>query len=140
MEAPQGGSRDSTTKRRRTIRLFSLAPQLPEVFQVPTEGEEPENKSTGWDGGFDVVLNPPWERTAFEEIPYFADKCPDIANAPTTAERQRMIRELSDSNPLLFVAYEAERRKAVAENAFYSSTGLFSLSAKGRTNTFSLLC
>jgi len=33
---------------------------FPDVFRVPTKGEEPENEQAGWSGGFDVVFgNPP---------------------------------------------------------------------------------
>jgi methylase of polypeptide subunit release factors len=34
---------------------------FPDVFRVPVHGEQPDNKQTGWSGGFDVVLgNPPY--------------------------------------------------------------------------------
>jgi len=47
-----------------------LHPHLafPHVFRTPPEGEEPENRNTGWSGGFDVVLgNPPWDRVKLSE-------------------------------------------------------------------------
>ena len=35
---------------------------FPHVFSVPAVGQDAENKQTGWNGGFDVVLgNPPWD-------------------------------------------------------------------------------
>jgi len=112
---------------------------FPEVFPVPGKGERPENEHAGWNGGFDVMLgNPPWERTAFEEVPFFITRSEEIANAPTTAARQKKIRELRDTNPALFAEYEAEHRKAECEDTFYTASGSFALSARGRTNTFAL--
>ena len=46
-------------------------------------------------GGFDVVLgNPPWERVKLQEKEWFAERRPEIANAPNAAARKRLIEAL----------------------------------------------
>jgi hypothetical protein len=90
-------------------------------------------------GGFDCVLgNPPWERTAFEEVPYFASRAPEIAAAPTTALRQELIARLKTQEPLVHKQFLAARRKTVCEDAFFGRSQRYSLSSGGRTNTFAL--
>lgn len=89
--------------------------------------------------GFDVVVgNPPWERTAFEEVPFFGLRAPHIAAAPTTAARRKMIDELRERDPDLHREYEAERSLAAREEHFVSTSGLYPLSSRGRTNTYAL--
>ena len=46
---------------------------FPDVFQVPADGETPENERTGWNGGFDVMLgNPPWDALSPDAKEFFA--------------------------------------------------------------------
>jgi integrase len=112
---------------------------FPDVFCVPSEDEEPENIQAGWSGGFDVVLgNPPWERTSFEDLQFFAIRAPEIMEAPTTARRKKLIDELSCTNPELYKEFVEVRHKVEAENLFYASSGRFPLGASGRTNTYAL--
>lgn len=112
---------------------------FPDVFRLPGKDESPENEQTGWSGGFDVVLgNPPWERTAFEEVPYFLTRAPHVAQSPTTAIRQSRIRALAESEPSVYEKYVDDRRAAVAEDSYFTSCGRFPDSAGGRTNTYAL--
>jgi hypothetical protein len=90
-------------------------------------------------GGFDCVLgNPPWERTALEELEFFAARSPEVLNASTTALRKRVIQSLRQSNPELFTLYAAEKRKVDAENKFLIESRNFPLGARGRLNTYAL--
>jgi hypothetical protein len=90
-------------------------------------------------GGFDCVLgNPPWERTALEEVPYFLERAPEIAAAETTARRKQLIAALPVSNPLLWRRYQEDLRTSEGIDGFFSGSGCFRLSASGRTNTFAL--
>lgn len=66
---------------------------FPGVFQLPTNGEEPEQSEKGWSGGFDVVIgNPPWlsysgrQRVDIEphELGLIAYLCPDISSWPSS--------------------------------------------------------
>ncbi|RZO86862.1 MAG: hypothetical protein EVA65_00875 [Oceanococcus sp.] len=97
---------------------------FPEVFQF---------------GGFDCVLgNPPWERTAFEQVPFFKNRAPEIAGAETTAQRQELIANLPISNPDLWQEYFLALRKAISSEAFFSGSNIYPFSSSGRTNTFAL--
>ena len=54
-------------------------------------------------GGFDCVLgNPPWERVKLQEKEWFAERSPEIANAPNAAARKRLIEALKSSDPALY--------------------------------------
>lgn len=112
---------------------------FPDVFHIPTLTESPENKQAGWSGGFDVVLgNPPWERTAFEELEFFSDRCQAVIDAPTTATRRSVIQSLRVEAPDIFLAYEKAKRVSDSESSFYSTSGLYALGARGRLNTYAL--
>ena len=55
---------------------------FPHVFTLPRAGEEADNETAGWCGGFDVVCgNPPWERIKLQEQEFFAMRDPEIAAA-----------------------------------------------------------
>ena len=90
-------------------------------------------------GGFDVVLgNPPWERIKLQEKEFFADKDPEIANARTAAERRKLIRQLSQTNPALHAAYTAALRESEAASHFLRDSGRFPLAAGGDINTYAV--
>jgi len=92
-------------------------------------------------GGFDCILgNPPWERTALEELEFFASRYAAVLSAPTTAARKRVIQELKLSNPSLYDEFLAAKRESDFENAFFSGSGLYPLGARGRLNTYALFC
>ena len=76
---------------------------FPDVFQ-PCEAIDVD--PMGWTGGFDVVLsNPPWERVKLQEKEWFAERCPEVANAPNAAARKRKIDALKAENPALHQQY-----------------------------------
>lgn len=131
--------RDEIQRLSHQYQFFHWHLAFSDVFLVPGQNEKPENEQAGWNGGFDVVLgNPPWERTAFEDLQFFAIRKPEILKAPTTAARKSMILALSIEDPPLFAAYQQARREADAENALVCSSGRFPLGASGRTNTYAL--
>jgi len=106
------------------LRFFHWALEFPAVFE---------------EGGFDVVIgNPPWERTAFEEKPFFALRAPEIAEQPTTAARADAIARLKEKNPKLFSEYTNAKRAADTENKFYSESTRYPYGASGRLNLFAL--
>ena len=75
---------------------------FPGVFRPAPAADEADNKVTGWNGGFDVVLgNPPWERVKLQEREWFAARRPDITAAPNAAARRRMIEALETEDPAL---------------------------------------
>ena len=70
----------------REYQFFHWHLAFPEVFE---------------NGGFDCVLgNPPWERVKLQEKEWFAERSPEIANAPNAAARKRMIRALATDDPV----------------------------------------
>jgi hypothetical protein len=111
----------------RQYRFFHWHLEFPTVFDASGAG------------GFDCVLgNPPWERTAFEAVPYFSLRVPEIAAAETTAKRERLIAALPVSSPDEWNEYQAHLREAQANESFYSGSGAYPFSSSGRTNTFAL--
>ena len=112
---------------------------FPDVFHVPSNGENPENEQTGWSGGFDVVLgNPPWERVKLQEKEWFASRSPEIANAPNAAARRRMISALANEDPALYKAFLEDRRKAEGESHFVRDSLRYPLCGRGDVNTYAV--
>jgi hypothetical protein len=131
--------RDEIQRLREQYQFFHWHLAFPEVFPLRGKGESPQNKDAGWNGGFDVMLgNPPWERTALEELEFFARNCPEVLSAPTTAVRKQVIQNLRLTTPQLFEDYSWEKRKADCEGKFFSAAGLYPLGAQGRLNTYAL--
>jgi len=112
---------------------------FPDVFRVPVNDEEPENKLAGWNGGFDVVLgNPPWERIKLQDKEWFAMRRPEIANAANVSSRQPMIEALQIEDPGLYNDFVEDRRKAEGESYFARNSGRFPLCGVGSVNTYAI--
>jgi hypothetical protein len=112
---------------------------FPDVFRVPGSGEEPPPNGQGWFGGFDLVLgNPPWERIKLQEKEFFAERRPDIANAPNAAARRKMIKALETEDPPLFQAFQAALRRADGESVLVRDTGRYPLCGRGDINTYAI--
>ena len=89
--------------------------------------------------GFDVVLgNPPWERTALQELEFFATRSDEVLNAPTTYQRKTVISRLKEDDPALFREYLEAKRRADGEGHFYKNSKRYPLGASGRINTYAL--
>ncbi|MFN0085843.1 MAG: Eco57I restriction-modification methylase domain-containing protein, partial [Blastocatellia bacterium] len=113
--------------------------EFPKVFRSALDGEEAEKQQARWHGGFDVVLgNPPWERIKLQEKEWFAQRSPEIANAPNAAARQRKIRELIDTDPDLHTAFLEDRRKSEGESHLARNGGRFPLCGVGDINTYAI--
>jgi hypothetical protein len=111
---------------------------FPHVFHAPPNGATPENQTTGWSGGFDVVLgNPPWERVKLSEKEFFATRHPEVA-AASGATRKRMIAELVDHDPPLHAEYLAAVRRADGESHLLRSSGRYPLCGRGDVNTYAV--
>ncbi|MFP3943286.1 MAG: Eco57I restriction-modification methylase domain-containing protein [Alphaproteobacteria bacterium] len=95
-------------------------------------------------GGFDAVIgNPPWERIKLQEKEFFAPLAPEIANAPNTAARRRMIAALGQAEAgtaerRLHDRFERAKRDAEAASIFVRGSGRFSLTGAGDVNTYAL--
>ncbi|MCB1810599.1 MAG: N-6 DNA methylase [Candidatus Competibacteraceae bacterium] len=90
-------------------------------------------------GGFDCVLgNPPWEHTELKEKEWFAERCPEIANARTGAERKRKIKALRTNDSQLFAAYTAALRYHNGISHFLGDSGRYPLCGRGRINYYAV--
>ncbi len=114
-------------KLRSRHKFFHWQLEFPDVFATET------NQGFGA-----IVGNPPWERTALEELEFFAKSSPEVLAAPTTALRKRVIQELRRTQPKLFEEYTEEKEKSDYEAKFYKESGLYPLGARGRLNTYAL--
>jgi len=111
---------------------------FPDVFQVPTTSEQ-GNSLCGWNGGFDVMLgNPPWERVKLQEKEWFAERRPDIANAPNAAARKQLVEALATQDPTLYVQFQAALRRAEGESHILRNSGLYPLCGRGDINLYAV--
>ncbi len=112
---------------------------FPDVFRLLENEASTENEQVGWNGGFDVVLgNPPWERIKIQEQEWFAERAPEIADAPNTASRRHLISRLAIENPTFYDDWIAAKRRSECESEFVRFSGLFPLCGRGDVNTFSV--
>jgi hypothetical protein len=86
--------------------------------------------------GFDVILgNPPWEMVEFKELEFFADKASKIAKV-RTSKRNRLIKQLPETDPTLYNTYVDAVRSQEASVNFLRESGKYPLTAIGRINTY----
>ncbi len=112
---------------------------FPQVFSVPQPGERPTEATTGWSGGFDVVLgNPPWEKVKLHELEFFASRSPEFSTAGTGAARKRLIAALPREDPPLWAAWSAAKRHAEGQSQFVRLSGRFPLCGRGDVNTYAV--
>lgn len=90
-------------------------------------------------GGFDCVLgNPPWERVKIQEKEWFAERNPEISNAPNAAIRKSLIDALKANAPELYQQFLDDLRKAEGESHFLRNAGCYPLCGRGDINVFSV--
>jgi hypothetical protein len=111
----------------------------PDVFHLPQLGQMADNKQTGWNGGFDLVLgNPPWERVKLQEEEFFAARDPRIADAKNASARKKMIAALPTTNPPLAVEWSSAVRRAESESGLLRLSGRYPLGGVGDVNTYAV--
>ena len=90
-------------------------------------------------GGFDVMLgNPPWERVKLQEKEWFAERRPEIANAPNAAARKRLIEALKVGDPELYQQFQEDLRQAEGESHFLRNSGRYPLCGRGDINVYTV--
>jgi methylase of polypeptide subunit release factors len=90
-------------------------------------------------GGFDVMLgNPPWERVKLQEKEWFAERSPEIANAPNAAARKKLIAQLQQTEPEIFQAFLDDLRKAEGESHFMRSSSRYPFCGRGDINVYTI--
>jgi hypothetical protein len=107
------------------FRFFHWHVEFPTVFSGTTPG-------------FHCVLgNPPWQKSEFSDVAFFAERAPSIAQA-AGAKRKRLIGQLEETDEALHHEFIAARRGVEAENHFVRASGRFPLCGRGRLNTYAL--
>ena len=144
--------REDVQRLARQYQCFHWHLAFPDVFQIEGRGSE-ERASEGTNdsprsslpysltpsSGFDVVLgNPPWEHTELKEKEWFAERCPEIANAPTGAARKRLIESLRERDPTLFAAFSSTLRHHDCVSHFLGNSARFPLCGRGRINVYTV--
>ena len=105
-------------------RFFHWRLEFPEVFSQ---------------GGFDVLLcNPPWERIDLEEEGFLRTRDREIADVPNQAAWRRSIENLPRTNPAFWEEYREAKHLAEAQSKYFSRSGRYALTARGRINTYSV--
>ncbi len=105
-------------------RFFHWCLEFPEVFEQ---------------GGFDCLLgNPPWERIKLQEKEFFASRSAEIANAANKAAREKLIKQLTKTNPELAQEFEDTKHDADSQSKFIRESGRFPLTAVGDVNTYAV--
>ena len=123
-------------------RFFHWHVEFPHIF--PTgNGVTGIDSSTGWSGGFSCAIgNPPWEKVELKEQEFFAQRDPQIANAPNAAARKRMIAELATSKSpadrALDVEFRAEQRRSSGWTHLLKESDRYRLTGHGRLNTYAV--
>ena len=120
-------------------RFFHWHVEFPDIFTVPEQESTEIDPDTGWIGGFDAMIgNPPWGKVKLEEKEFFAERDPEIANAPNAAARRKRIASLADENPTLLQAFDDAKRGSECESSFIRTSGRYPLTGRGDVNTYSV--
>jgi hypothetical protein len=116
-------------------RFFHWQLEFPHIFPTESTNDDTVNDTTGWYGGFSVVIaNPPWEHVELKEQEYFESRDPEIAKA-AGAKRKRMIAELLAGESPVGRDYLAAKRRLDGVRHFAASSGLYPLCGRGRIKT-----
>jgi hypothetical protein len=92
---------------------------------------------SGSNPGFDCVIsNPPWDMVELSEKEYFANAAPEIANASTNTQREKLIAGLEKQNPFLFSQFLEAKRAVYTTRKFIQSSSRFPFSSEGRINLY----
>ena len=130
-EALAPAQRRDVERLAREYQFFHWHLVFPEVFEGGGE--------RGGAGGFDCVLgNPPWERVKLQEKEWFAQRSPEIADAPNAAARKRMIRALADNDPELHQAFLDALRRSEGWSHLMRNSGRYPKCARGDINSYAV--
>ena len=113
--------------------------EFPEVFAAKPAGEIGTDESTGWRGGFAVMIgNPPWETLQMSEKEFFEQRDPAVAGAANASARKRAIAALKLDKPALHAEFLRASRAGETANLFIRASGRYPLTARGKINTYSI--
>lgn len=112
-------------------RFFHWELMFPEVWHE--KGKEKP------DGGFDAIIgNPPWDRIKLQEVEFFAERRPEIAQSQTAAERQRRIEALRKARDPLWNDYLKAQEHAERLADYARRCGQYPKLSSGDTNLYAL--
>ena len=90
-------------------------------------------------GGFDAIIgNPPWDRIKLQEVEWFDIRLPELALAPTAAERRRGIKKLREAGDPLPIKFDAAKLRADRFSQLVRTNGHYPLLGVGDINLYSL--
>ena len=116
------GIREEAVNISKQYKFFHWKIEFPEIFQRGT--------------GFDCVLgNPPWDVSQLNEVEYFANVAPEIAELKGVV-RKKKIEELKESFPDLYASFETAKHSFEAENGFFSGSERYPLTTFGKVNLY----
>lgn len=103
---------------------------FPHVFVLPPPGARPDEESSGWSGGFDVVLgNPPWETLSPDVKEFFAAYDPEVRRLGQDGQSGIVERLLQDRT--IADRWTSHRRDLYTLVRFLKDSGRFRLFAPG---------
>lgn len=118
----RAGIREEAVRLGNLYKFFHWKIEFPEIFQRGT--------------GFDCVLgNPPWDVSQLNEVEFFANVAPNIAELKGVA-RKKKIEELKETYPELYVSFEIAKHNFEAENGFFSGSERYPLTTYGKVNLY----
>jgi len=121
-EERKTGIRDLAQKLSEEYSFFHWPVEFPEVFER---------------GGFDCVVgNPPWDVSQLNEIEFFANLLPEIAELNGN-DRKIAIDRLKKEKPHIYELFEIRKHAFEAENTYYGNSGRFPLTSYGKVNLYS---
>ena len=91
-------------------------------------------------GGFDVMCgNPPWEKIKIEDKQWFNHECEqEIAESDNADKRNKLIAQLSNTNPALHNKYLRAKNSVACTSKFLRFSNRFELTAKGDIDLYPL--
>jgi hypothetical protein len=90
-------------------------------------------------GGFDAIIgNPPWDRMKLQEVEWFAERRPQIAQAARASDRKRLIAQLEENSDPLWQEYLTAKAAAEAAVRVARDYGDYPLLSGGDINLYSL--
>ncbi len=90
-------------------------------------------------GGFDAIIgNPPWDRMKLQQVEWFAERKPEIAQAARAADRKKLIAQLEADNDPLWQDFLAAQAASEAASRVARECGDYPLLSGGDINLYSL--
>jgi len=111
-------------------RVFHWHLAFPDVFTVPADGRIPDNATTGWSGGFDLVFgNPPWDTLSPDKKEFFSAYDPEVRVQDRDGQNQLVEALLEDEG--IASAWRSHRRDLYSDVHFFKNSGRYRMYAPG---------